>query len=77
MQGKKCFIGLKVIGILRESGHLTELMAVFENEEAERLLNYFISYKEIVKKNENHPSKQGNDEIKIAVLPTPQELSIK
>jgi hypothetical protein len=35
---------------------MPESKAIFENEEAVRLLNYFISYKEIVNKNENTPA---------------------
>jgi hypothetical protein len=31
------------------------IKTVFENEEAARLLNYFISYKELITKNENKP----------------------
>ena len=34
---------------------MRELTAVFENEEAVRLFNYFIFYKEILKKSENRP----------------------
>jgi hypothetical protein len=49
----KCFIFL---GASKETAswkvnRLKELKAVFENEEAVRLLDYFQSYKEIVNKN--------------------------
>ena len=47
------------------------LKTVFENEEAVRLLNYFISYKEMITKPEN------KNEIEIEVLPKPEEIVIK
>ena len=40
---------------------MPEVIAVFENEEATRLLNYFISYKKIVNKCENNPNNQVED----------------
>ena len=73
----------KVIG-------MKELKAVFENEDAVRLLNYFISYKEVISKTKNKnelndledldlpadPS-VGDSEFIINVLPKPEELIIK
>jgi hypothetical protein len=47
---------------------VTEPKTVFENEEAARLLNYFISYKEIVNKTKNHPN-GGSNTLIISVLP--------
>ncbi len=55
---------------------MQELKAVFENEEAARLLNYFIFYKEIVKKNENRPA-NIIDSVKIEVLPRTELLAVK
>ena len=59
---------------------MTEFKAVFENEEAVRLLNYFISYKKMISKNEAELD-QNNlaDEygVRIGVLPKPEELAIK
>jgi len=51
--------------------------AIFENEEATRLLNYFLSYKEIVKKNENHPVNAVDDTVRKAVLPRNELLDVK
>jgi hypothetical protein len=56
---------------------MTEFKTVFENEEAVRLLNYFISYKEIVNKTENHPVNQVDDGVKIAVLSKPEGVVVK
>lgn len=42
---------------------MTESVVIFENEEAARLLNYFISYKKIVNKNENHQVSPVEDRI--------------
>ncbi len=47
---------------------MTKPKTVFENEDAVRLLNYFISYKEIVNKTKNHPDNDPNN-FKISVLP--------
>jgi hypothetical protein len=49
------------------------ITTIFENEEAARLLNYFISYKEIISKTK---SKDGNDLVG-GVLQKPEELTIK
>ena len=49
------------------------LKTVFENEEAVRLLNYFISYKELITKPEN----KNEVNIEIEVLPKPEEIVIK
>ena len=51
--------------------------AVFKNEEAVRLLNYFIYYKELCSKNENHPVNQDDDGVRIGILPKPEVLAIK
>jgi hypothetical protein len=56
---------------------MQETKAIFENEEAVRLLNYFISYKEIVSKNETHPINSVDDEVSIAVLPKSELLVVK
>ena len=56
---------------------MTEFKAVFENEEAVRLLNYFISYKKIVNKNENHPVNAVDGGVRIEVLPKPEVLVVK
>lgn len=56
---------------------MTEMKTVFENEEAARLLNYFIFYKEICNKNENHPANQVDDGVRIEVLPKPEVLVVK
>ena len=56
---------------------MQELKAVFENEEAVRLLNYFISYKEIINKSEKHPIDSIDDTLKIAVLPKSELLVVK
>jgi len=49
------------------------LQTVFENEEAARLLNYFISYKEVISKTEN----KNEPIVAVGVLPKPEELTIK
>jgi len=46
---------------------------VFENKEAARLLNYFISYKEVIRKTEN----KNDSSITIGVLPKPEEIVVK
>ena len=45
--------GLSQFRFERKIDQMSESKAIFENEEATRLLNYFITYKEIVNKNEN------------------------
>ena len=71
----------KVIG-------MKELKAVFENEDATRLLNYFISYKEVICKTENKKELDALDdlpadssveesEFTINVLLKPEEAVIK
>jgi len=52
---------------------MKELLTVFENDEAARLLDYFISYKQIINKNEIPMF----DSSTIAVLPKPEELTNK
>jgi hypothetical protein len=59
---------------------MTEFVTVFENEEAARLLNYFISYKKMITKNE--PEFDQNDlvddyGVRIGVLLKPEDLLIK
>ena len=67
---------------------MKELKAIFENEDAVRLLNYFISYKEVISKTENKneidplddpPADASVDdsEFTINVLPKPEEAVIK
>jgi hypothetical protein len=74
-------ISKKVVG-------MKELAAIFENEDATRLLNYFISYKEVISKTENRnelgdlgdlpaDSSIDDSEFIINVLPKPKELVIK
>jgi hypothetical protein len=59
---------------------MTEFKTVFENEEAVRLLNYFISYKKIISKNKPELD-QNNlaDEygVRVGVLPKPAVLVVK
>jgi hypothetical protein len=35
---------------------MKENVAIFENEEASRLLDYFINYKAVINQNEQHPT---------------------
>ena len=56
---------------------MQESKVIFENVEATRLLNYFISYKEIVCKNESHPVSADDDAFRIAVLPKRELLVVK
>jgi hypothetical protein len=71
----------KVIG-------MKEMKAIFENEDATRLLNLFICYKEVICKTENRnetsalddlplDAPEGESEFTIGVLPKPIELAIK
>jgi hypothetical protein len=71
----------KVIG-------MKEMKAIFENEDATRLLNLFICYKEVICKTENKNETRALDdlpldapedesEFTISVLPKPLELAIK
>jgi hypothetical protein len=53
---------------------LAKFETVFENEEAVRLLNYLVSYKEFVNKNENNSSRNlvdGELAVQIAAEPIP------
>jgi hypothetical protein len=52
---------------------MPESKAIFVNEEAVRLLNYLITNKEIISRNENH---SGNP-ITIEALPKSEEILIK
>ena len=49
------------------------ITTVFENEEAARLLNYFIFYKEIISKTES----KDDDDLVAGILRKPEELTIK
>ena len=49
------------------------LKTVFENEEAVRLLNYFISYKEMISKTEN----KNEIGVEIGAIPKTEEIVIK
>ena len=70
----KFFISLQEIVVIDRKGDskLEKNQMIFENEEASRLLNYFISYKEIVCKNEKHTQ----DNITLELMP-PQEITIE
>ena len=52
---------------------MKELKTVFENEDALRLLNYFISYKEMISKTEN----KNEHGVALGALPKPEELVLK
>jgi hypothetical protein len=52
---------------------MRESKAIFVNEEAVRLLNYFISYKEIISKNENNSA----DNLTIEAIAEPERIVIK
>ena len=56
---------------------MPETKAIFVNEEAVRLLNYFITYKEIISRNENRPGIPIDDGITIEALPKPEVALIK
>jgi hypothetical protein len=55
---------------------MKEFKTVFKDEDAVRLLNYFISYKEIVNKNDSHLN-PVDESFEMAILPKPEELVIK
>ena len=55
---------------------MNESVTIFENEDAVRLLNYFISYKEIVNKNERGPSRNLAEGNAIAIA-EPARIAIK
>ena len=61
----------------RRNGKMKESVVIFENEAAARILNYFISYKAIVKKNENQPVNTVDDDITVTLLPRTKVLTIK
>jgi hypothetical protein len=74
--------------ILRKVFGMKELKAIFENEDAVRLLNYFISYKEVISKTENKneidplddlpaDDSVNDSEFTINILPKPEEAVIK
>ena len=51
---------------------------VFENEDAVRLLNYFISYKEIVNKNESNSKHDLDEDVKaIETISEPERITVK
>jgi hypothetical protein len=57
---------------------MNESVTIFENEDAVRLLNYFISYKEIFNKNENKPSPNlVNDGNATAIVAEPERIVLK
>jgi hypothetical protein len=59
---------------------MKEIVTVFENEEAVRLLNYFISYKQMISKNASTPNQNdlaSESGVRIGVLSEPEELAIK
>ena len=56
---------------------MKEFKTVFKDEDAVRLLNYFISYKEIVSKNDSHLDSPVDEGFEMAVLPKPEELVVK
>ena len=82
MHIRKCFIvkaGSRIPKVER-GFDLTEYMTVFKDEEAARLLDYFISYKELINHRENCdvPSKSDVDRgVTLGVLPEPEELLTK
>lgn len=52
--------------------------AVFVNEEAVRLLNYFISYKEIVNKNESISAYNLGDDVNaVKMIAAPERIALK
>lgn len=56
---------------------MKEFKTVFKGEDAVRLLNYFISYKEIVGKNDSNLNSSLGEDLEMAVLPKPEELLVK
>jgi len=56
---------------------MKEFKTVFKDEDAVRLLNYFISYKEIVNKNDGHLSSPVDEGFEMPALPKPEELAVK
>lgn len=57
---------------------MRETKAIFVNEKAKRLLNYFISYKEIINKTENNNSNNPiNNDIVVEMLPEPEHIALK
>ena len=51
---------------------------VFENEDAARLLNYFISYKEIVNKNISDPTHNLDEDVNaIEIIAAPEKIIVK
>ncbi len=56
---------------------MRESKAIFENEEAALLLNYFIAYKEIISKNENSADNLINDVITDKAIAEPEHIILK
>jgi hypothetical protein len=57
---------------------MRESKAIFVNEEAARLLNYFISYKEIISKNEsNSAGNLINDVVTVEAIAEPEHIILK
>jgi hypothetical protein len=60
---------------------MTEFVTVFENEEAAKLLNYFICYKHLICNMENEnkelTTKHPIEDVTLGLLPEPEELTIK
>lgn len=57
---------------------MPELKAIFVNEEAVRLLNYFISYKEIISKNEINPADNLSGNVNaVEIIAEPERIALK
>jgi hypothetical protein len=57
---------------------MPELKAIFMNEEAVRLLNYFISYKEIISKNEITPTVKFSGNVNaVEIIAEPERIALK
>jgi hypothetical protein len=47
---------------------MTESIAVFENEEAVHLLNYFVSYMNLIRKNQSDVDSTGQPTVEISAV---------
>ncbi len=58
---------------------MTEFITVFENEEAAKLLDYFITYKKMISRKENKKTNNKNpsDEVTVGLLTQPEVVTIK
>lgn len=57
---------------------MRETKAIFVNEEAVRLLNYFISYKEIINKNEITPAENfSSNKNTVEIIAEPERIAFK